>query len=102
MTMKTIPRDDIGERRRQIARTTMRRNTLEYLAGGTAALFLLVMAVLTFFNGESAIDMLMAAGFAMLVLGMAIAGYHLFRNNGKGGRKHRHQRCRALAAAPGM
>lgn len=83
MTPTTITREELRERDRELTRTTTRRNTLEYLAGGTAALFLLVMAVLTFLNGDSSVDMLMAAGFATLALGMAIAGLHLFRNGGK-------------------
>lgn len=83
MTTATITREELREHHRQFTRATTRRNTLEYLAGGTAALFLAVMAVLTFLNGDSAVDMLMAAGFATLVLGMAIAGFHLFRNSGK-------------------
>jgi hypothetical protein len=83
MTTATMTLEDIRTRDLQLTSTTARRNTLEYLAGGTAAMFLLVMAVLTFLNGNSAIDMLMASGFAALVLGIAVAGIHLFRNSGQ-------------------
>lgn len=78
MTTATITLDEMRKRERQFTRTTTRRNTLEYLAGGTAALFLLFMAVFTFIKGDSAIDMLIASGFAALVIGMVLAGLHLF------------------------
>lgn len=78
LTTATVTLDEMRERERQLTRTTTRRNTLEYLAGGTAALFLLVMAVLTFIKGDSAIDMLIASGFAAVVIGMVLAGLHLF------------------------
>lgn len=78
MTTATITLDEMRERERQLTWVTTRRNTLEYLAGGAAALFLLIMAVFTFIKGDSAIDMLIASGFAALVIGMVLAGLHLF------------------------
>lgn len=80
-TTATVTLDKVRERERKLTRTTTRRNALEYLAGGTAALFLLVMAVLTFIKGDSAIDMLIAAGFATLTIGMVLAGLHLFTHS---------------------
>ncbi|MGO4569329.1 hypothetical protein AB4Z52_30860 [Rhizobium sp. 2YAF20] len=78
MTTATITLDQVKKRERQFTRTTNRRNTLEYLTGGSAALFLLFMAVFTFITGDSAIDMLIASGFAALVTGMVCVGLHLF------------------------
>ncbi|MFC3059748.1 hypothetical protein [Paenirhodobacter populi] len=81
MTTAPITREEIGARDRQLTRTTRRRNAFEYLAGGAAMLFFLVMAVWTFAKGGSAAQMLIAVGFAVLALGVAVAGWHLFRQS---------------------
>lgn len=81
MTTTTYSVDDLKRRENELRRLTTRRNTLEYLAGGTAAAFLLVMSILTLLRAELAVDFVLAGGFATLVAGLLLVGWHLFSNS---------------------
>lgn len=79
MTTSAIDLDEIKARHAALSRTTKRRDTLEYVAGGLATGFLVVMSVATLFVARTTADWMMAAGFASLALGLATAGLYMFR-----------------------
>lgn len=81
MTTISPSLDDLRRREAEIGSITRRRNIREYVAGGVAAAFLAVMSVGTLVRGETPADFVMAAGLLMLVAGMMLAGWHLFRNS---------------------
>lgn len=81
VTTATISLDEIKKRHAALSRTIRRRNILEYVAGGIAAAFLLVMSVVTFLAARTVAHWVMAAGFATLALGMVIVGLHIFRKS---------------------
>ncbi|TIR28361.1 MAG: hypothetical protein E5X35_31045 [Mesorhizobium sp.] len=81
VTTAAISLDEIKKRHAALSRTIKRRNTLEYVVGGIAAAFLLVMSVIAFLATHAVVDWLMAAGFATLALGMVIVGLHIFRKS---------------------
>ncbi|PWJ94917.1 hypothetical protein C8D77_1011603 [Mesorhizobium loti] len=81
VTTSAIELDRIKALHATLSRTTTRRNTLEYIAGGMAAAFLLVMSVVTFLAARTAADWTMAAGFATLTLGLVAVGLNIFRKS---------------------
>ncbi|MER8523158.1 hypothetical protein NKH56_28010 [Mesorhizobium sp. M1076] len=81
VTTATINLNEIKARHAALSRTTKRRNTLEYVAGGVAVAFLLVMSVVTFLAAHTVADWVVGAGFATLALGMVIVGLHIFRKS---------------------
>src|SRR5690606_31056557 len=54
-----------------------RRNRLEYLTGGGAAVFLLLGGILIMLGADGVPDLVVAAGFGALVIGIVAAGVRL-------------------------
>lgn len=81
----TINLEDIKARHAALSRTTKRRNTAEYVTGGMAAAFLLVISVVTFLAADTSAEWIMAVGFAALVLGLLLVGLNIFRKSTRAG-----------------
>jgi len=81
MTTHSLSLDDIRSRQAELDRLVRRRNRMEYLTGGLAAAFLLVIGLIVLSGAETAADLLRAAGFLLLAAGLGIAGIRLFRGS---------------------
>ncbi|RWB98688.1 hypothetical protein [Mesorhizobium sp. M4B.F.Ca.ET.143.01.1.1] len=81
VTTAAISLDEIKKRHAALSRTIKRRNTLEYVAGGIAAAFLLVMSVIALLAARAVAHWVMGAGFATLALGMVFVGLYIFRKS---------------------
>lgn len=77
--MKAHSPDELRHRESEFRQVTSRRNTLEYLAGGTGALLFLVMGALTLLRAELVADFVLAGGFIALAAGLLIPIWRLFR-----------------------
>ncbi len=81
MTTITLSLDELRRRETALDRVTRRRNMMEYLAGGAATVFLLIMAALTFSRAGAPVDFVMAGGFGTLAAGLLLVGCYLFRSS---------------------
>ncbi len=81
MTAQSLSLDDIRTRQVELDRLVRRRNRMEYLTGGLAAAFLLVIGLIVLSGAETAADLVRAAGFLLLAAGLGIAGMRLFRGS---------------------
>ncbi|MGO4837033.1 hypothetical protein AB4144_32780, partial [Rhizobiaceae sp. 2RAB30] len=78
MTTITLSLDELRRRETALDGVTRRRNMMEYLAGGAATVFLLIMAALTFSRARAPVDFVMAGGFGTLAAGLLLVGCYLF------------------------
>lgn len=87
MPTATVTLADIKARQVELDRVTRRRDAMEYMAGGAAAAFLLVVGVLLSRHADTAAELLRVAGFFLLPAGLLFSGWHLFRSKrASGGR----------------
>lgn len=84
MTTHSFSLEDIRSRQAELDRLIYRRNRMEYLTGGLAAAFLLVIGLIALWGADTAADLARAAGFLLLTAGLGIAGIRLFRGSRPG------------------
>lgn len=81
MASESLSLHDIRKRQAELDGMIRRRNRMEYLTGGLAAAFLLVIGLIALSSAGTAADLVRAAGFLLLAAGLGIAGIRLFRGS---------------------